>query len=64
MFRSIEYLKETFVQPNNTHSPVLVIATVSDNMLKRTIFILQQLANEGQEHYLHHCAKKRVKNLC
>jgi len=58
MFRTIEYLKETLVQPNNTHSPVFIISTVSNNMLKRTLFILQQLAKKGQEHYLHNIAKR------
>ena len=64
MFRTKEYLKETLVQLNNTHSPVFIISTVSNNMLKRTLFILQQLAKEGQEHYLHNCAKERDKKTC
>jgi len=48
MFRTIEYFKETLVQPNNTHSPVFMISTVSNNMLKKTLFILQQLAKKDK----------------
>ena len=50
------------VLQNKTHSLVLITAAISDYMLKRTLFILQQLAKEGQDHYLHDCANKREKH--
>ena len=65
MFRTIEYFKETLVQPNNTHSSVFIISTVSNNMLKKILFILQQLAKKDESTICISSQKERdKKNLC